>query len=265
MTEESTVAEVPSLSFEGDKIKTYAGEDGVPLFEEADHKKIDALLEKFGGAGGQAKLAKGYMELESKLGKMTKPIDDKATDRDVADRRRFIASLLNIPETPDAYDLVDPEVPEGMEINQDFKNEAKLMAHKHHVSPEGLQAFYELHNRSQIENAERVKEHILKTAKDTAARIKAEVGADNFVARTELVQRYLKGFTQSEDEWNDFKKFAESEGGLISNNYLINKALGEAAETTIGEGSTIMDAARARLQQKSEREELFPNSPEMDK
>jgi len=263
MTEEGTATET-LLGFEGEQIKTYAS-DGVPLFEEANHEKIDKVLEKFSGEGGQAKLVKAYMELESKQGKIVKPLDESSTDRDRGDRRKFIASLLNVPDTPDNYDLIDPEsVPEGLTINDNVKNELKIAAHKHHVSPEGAQAMYELVNNTIIGMKEAHTESVVKATAETATRLKADLGPDTFVKRCELIKRLLESKTSSKEEWESFQKNMVTDNDLVGTNFLINKVLGEYAEQELGEGSTIYSQARERMQSKTSREQVFPNSPEMD-
>jgi len=236
----------------------------VALFEKDSHEKIDKLMEKFKGPGGQAKLIKSHLELEAKLGKAVKPLDKGATDRDVADRQKLISSLNNVPEKADGYQLADPQaLPEGMVVNENLKNELKLLAHKRNISPDAAQEIYELHNKAVIEAHNQRQKDLDENQKNTMIRLNGKFGAEVVPRRMELLSRLLKGYTSSDEEWQAVQ--AQLGDSFIGDNYVLSCALFDFAEAKLGEGSTLKDAFQKQTEIKSLREKHFPKSPDMDK
>lgn len=96
-------------------------------------------------------LGKGYKNLEKLLGshdRIMLPKSDPNEDRETWQKEVF--SKL-APETPDAYEFKEPELPQGMSYDSDLEKSFRQTAHANGIHPVQAQALYDQFVKTQVE------------------------------------------------------------------------------------------------------------------
>lgn len=115
-TTQTTGTETPTQSTAADASDTTGSSFSIPQ-EYADRSWVEKIK-------SQDDLFKAYDNAQSMIGKRQTPSDDASDE----EWNEFFGKIGK-PDSPDKYQLTDPELPEGFELPQDFKSKAQKVMH----------------------------------------------------------------------------------------------------------------------------------------
>ena len=122
-------------------------------------------------------LGKSYLELQEKAkvveGSVKIP-DEKSTDQEKAE----FFKKLGRPDSPDKYELKDPELPEELEINKEFKKGYQEAAHMLNLTKDQAEKLYDWYHiilLDTLDELTKLSEEELKAAEEE---IRKEYGKD---------------------------------------------------------------------------------------
>lgn len=248
------------------------GDDGLNFFSDDHREKLkvwgsdDPTKAKFRTTDGKVdvpKLAKSYLDLQGHLHKLAKPLAEDATEQERFEYRKHLQQVLGVPDTPDGYELILPDkLPEGASINQDTVNALKILAHKHNMSRESVQAVFDMHNKVISSMLEAQNKAAVQHNKDVEGKLKAEWGPEEFARYDELIQQYMRDFAGSDEEFDGLFEGLQRtrfEGGPDVKR-TVYKMLAKAAELVKGEGQSVYADMEHKMSELDELKKQFPNS-----
>ena len=267
----TTVLDTPVTRVDLEGIKTHKGKDDLNFFSDEHIASLsvwgsdDPTKAKFRTEDGKLdvpKMVKSYLELEKKAGKATAPLSDNATEAERFEYQKNISRMLNVPPTPEEY---NPILPQGAEkiIDQDSMNELLIGAHKHNLSREAVQFMVDSQLKLDAKGNKGFSDDLTKQNEDSLIKVKAYLGgADKFAANNELLKRYVRDYTESDEQLTAVMDDIGSTlfAGGETTKTVIMKALCHAAEQFKGEAKTIYSDAKKRLSHIDELKKQFPNS-----
>lgn len=119
-------------------------------------------------------LAKGYTELEKLTGSAVRIPKADATPEE---HEKFLARLGR-PESPDKYELKAPELPEGMQYDDEKLAGFRSMAHSAGLLPRQAQALLEKYTEYRIQEMKRSSDESKQREEAGLSSLKQEWGAD---------------------------------------------------------------------------------------
>jgi len=137
-------------------------------------------------------LGKSYLELQQKAksaeGAVRIP-DENASDREKAE----FFTRLGKPESADQYELAEEGLPEGVKVDEDFKNEYRMMAHDLNLTrgqAEKLYGWYHQKLLSSLDEVTRIGTEEVKKAEET---LRKDFGRE-YDGNVELAHRAILHF-----------------------------------------------------------------------
>jgi len=166
-------------------------------------------------------LAKSYVELSKHMGSSVKVPGDMATEDDWS---KFY-KRMGRPDSPDAYDLMKPELPEGYEYNNDREIAFREKALQAGLTPKQAKAMYDHTIGSDISNFESSISSTKETKEAVQETLKKVWGADfdrNLGLAVGAIDRFF-----DEDSVDVVKNLAASNAGVAAALHKIGSAIGE--------------------------------------
>jgi len=204
-------------SLEGaiDESPAPSGEE-TPDYRAEFAPELKTALEKFPDVG---KLAEGYVALE----------------KDASRLRNEKAGVVDVPETPEGYEIVKPDLPEGMTYNEERTKKFAEIAHSKGISKSAFQAIVNAYNEEQKAEFEAQTQDAQKFLDETTVVIKKEWGKDyetNLVQADAAIERIFGA---------EFKEVLKNTGlanhpDVVRGMFKASQAIGEHA-LTVGKGA----------------------------
>jgi hypothetical protein len=255
-----------------DDVMSYKNEEGLNFFTDDHLEKLkvwgsdDPSKAKFRTKDGNLdvpKLAKSYLELQSRISKLAEPLGENATEAERFEYRKHLQQVLGVPDTPDGYEIIPPKnMPEGVTISDETINAMKIAAHRHNMSREAVQSMFDLHNQVIVHQLQANQKAALKEAKEVETVLKAAWGPEEFSRNDELLQQYLHDFTTSDEDFdnlfNGLQQTRYSGGSRVKE--VVYRALCKAAEVVKGEGQNVYVETERRMNERDELRKEFPKS-----
>lgn len=133
----------------------YLGEDGAfqenwldsmpeDTFEKDDTGKLKQgdLAEHKNLSG----LAKSYLNAQKLVGTAIQPFDEKTT----AEQKRAVFTKFGCPEKVEGYDVAKPELPEGMEWDEELVKNTAQYAHDNGISKTVFEGLFKMNNERRM-------------------------------------------------------------------------------------------------------------------
>lgn len=208
--------------------------DQKPDYRESFTPETKTALEKFDSV---EKLADGYISLEKDASRLRNEKglvvpDENASDEDISAFHKAIGR----PDTPEGYEIVKPDLPEGIPYSEERMSKFSEIAHKAGLSKSGFQAIVNAYN-------EDVKDQFNAVAKDakdfqdkSTAEMKKDWGPDfkNNLAQADAAIGRIFG--------EEFKKVLVDTG--LNNHPVVIKGMFKASQA-IGEHSLALGGGRS--------------------
>ena len=133
---------------------------------------------------------KGYMDAKERLGRSVVLPGEEATDED----RETFFKALGRPDSPDGYDLAQPEnMPEGHAIKDEFLSEYREAAHKLGLSATQAQKLFGWFGDLAVRNIAANAAQQAQQKADSIEQLKGEWGKD-YDRKSELMARAIERF-----------------------------------------------------------------------
>jgi hypothetical protein len=172
-------------------------------------------------------LAKGYLNLQSKLGKSVQLPGENATE----EQRIELFKKLGMPDSFEGYDLSRPQdLPEGLAYDEDFENAFRSAAHKSGLTKAQARGLYNWYNTRIIEQVKTAGETAKQVYKKAEESLRTEWG-ENFEKETTLTRRFVEKYGGQ-----DLQQFLDQSG--LGNDLRLIRAFNKAAHA-VGEDSLI--------------------------
>lgn len=164
---------------------TIGGGDGKKWFEGADFSDDDrSFLTAKGFATDEPgpamlKMMQSYRAAEAKMGKPAGELMDRPKEGEsVADWLKANGDTFGIPADADKYEIEKPELPQGMEWDDDLESKAKTLAHEHGVPAAALNAFVGLFAEKQAGDFSKYAEELSAAEQDLTATLQKDWGPE---------------------------------------------------------------------------------------
>jgi len=207
-----------------------------PDYRESFPPELKTSMEKF--ATPQS-LAEGYFALEKDASRLRNERDAKgiippgenATPEEIS----AFHKALGTPDTPEGYELVKPELPEGMIYDEERTAAFAALAHSKGVSKEAFQALHDAWNEYAKDEFEKQTAEAQKFLDESTATMKKEWGKDfdsNLAQADKAIDRIFG---------EDFNKMLKDTGlanhpDVIRGMYKASQAIGEHS-FSVGKGT----------------------------
>jgi hypothetical protein len=178
----------------------------------------------------------GAVEAQKMLGKSIRIPGDDATDEDRAKFQERLAKAVGRPETADGYEIVRPEMPEGMGYNEDAEKALRDIAFRHVIPQAAVTELYDLYNKTVLGAHQTSEADAMKRTEQAEAQLKKDWGKD-FKANMELNVRLLQQYAGSKKDQEALKAYFEETGA--GDNVPLVKFVNSLAQALIAEGVTI--------------------------
>jgi len=177
--------------------------------------------------GSREDLAKGYLNLQSKLGRSVQLPGEDATE----DQRRELFKKLGMPDTFEGYDLSKPqELPDGLNYDEEFEKAFKAAAHKAGLTKNQARGLYDWYNNRMIEQVKAFGSIKQQGFQKAEATMRQEWG-DNFDTESKLTRRFVEKYGGQE-----LQAYFDETG--LGNDPRLIRALNKAAHA-VGEDSLV--------------------------
>ncbi len=160
----------------------------------ADHKDLGAVV-------------KSYLNKDKLLGTAIQPLPEKPTDEQIVAHR----SRVGCPETADGYEVVKPEMPEGMVWDEDLVKACSKYAHDNHLPKGVFEGLFKMVVDGQIEGSKKLMEAWAKdddkTVETASNQLKGKHGA-KYDAILDMANRFydLPGNDEINKAFTDLMK-----------------------------------------------------------
>lgn len=136
-------------------------------------------------------LAKNYVETKKLVGKKGVILPG---EKDPEEKWEEVYTALGRPESPDKYEFVRPELPEGLTYAEDFEKDFRAQAHKAGLNAQQAKALYDWYVPMTVEWAKAGEQALTKAKEELAS----EWG-DKVEENTRLAAEAFKRFASPED------------------------------------------------------------------
>lgn len=203
-----------------------APDDWVAGFELGDETK-EALRNS--GFDTKEKLAEGYLNLSKKLGTSVQPPGEGATE----EQRREFFKKLGAPETAEGYELSPPNLPEGLQTDEAFRNAFKQAALQAGLTTTQARQVYGWYTNYMIDLVKSNGDANAKAAASTTETLQKEWGQE-YEKEMALTLRAVDQF--GGQELRDF--FNSKEGIALGNHPVVIRAFNKIAHA-VGEDNLV--------------------------
>jgi len=227
--------------------------DGTPtlptwMSQLPDDLKKNEQLSQFGTLGD---FGKKYLEVSKNTEGAVKIPGEDATDEE----RAAFYNKIGRPEVADKYELINPELPEGMKINTELGVSFRDFAHKTGLTQKQAKAAFEFYNNHMISQFSEMQKARQEAVVKGGEALKTEWGTA-FDRNMEVVRRTYEKFGNEE-----FTKFMDDSG--MGNNPIILKTFLEIGKATLDD--SFLEGSLSMGKKREKGVIVYDNSPELYK
>jgi len=221
-----------------------------PLYmaQMPDELKNNEEIAKHGSLGA---LGYAYLDaMKNSTGAVKVPGDD-ATD----DERAAFYNKIGRPEAADKYELINPELPEGMKIDTELGVSFRDFAHKTGLTQKQAKAAFEFYNNHMVSQFSEMEKARQEAVVKGGEALKTEWGTA-FDRNMEVIKRTYERFGNEE-----FTKFMDDSG--MGNIPIVLKTFLEIGKTTLDD--SFLEGSLSMGKKREKGVIVYDNSPELYK
>lgn len=174
--------------------------------------------------------------------RLPKALPSDITPEQMSDYRAGVGKLLGAPDTEDGYEIVRPQLPEGMPYDEEGEKLVRAWGVKHHLPQAAVREALDLWNGSMVKRSEAQTKTNTEAVEATTKQLK-ELLKDDYDSGVILAEQYLRSRVNPEwrnvkeeddTDWQKFRKEVYLTG--IGNNFTLMSIVIEQAKAALGEG-----------------------------